>query len=75
MNNLVEKVKKFEPPKEKKFLHTLFDGFFTFLFTPNTVTKSPGVHIRDRMDLKRTMVMVVIALQLCYLFGTYNIGH
>ncbi len=75
MNNLVEKVKKFEPPKEKKFLHTLFDGFFTFLFTPNTVTKGPGVHVRDRMDLKRTMVMVVIALQLCYLFGTYNIGH
>jgi Na+-transporting NADH:ubiquinone oxidoreductase subunit B len=75
MNKLVEKVKKFEPPKEKRFLHTLFDGFFTFLFTPNTVTKGPGVHVRDRMDLKRTMVMVVLALQLCYLFGSYNIGH
>ncbi len=75
MDKLVQKVKKFEPPKEKKFLHTLFDGFFTFLFTPNTVTKGNGVHIRDRMDLKRTMVMVVLALQLCYIFGTYNIGH
>lgn len=74
MNKLVEKVKRFEPPKEKKFLHTLFDGFFTFLFTPNLTTKS-GAHIRDRMDLKRTMVMVVLAMQLCYLFGTYNIGH
>jgi Na+-transporting NADH:ubiquinone oxidoreductase subunit B len=27
------------------------------------------------MDLKRTMVIVVLALQLCYVFGTYNIGH
>jgi Na+-transporting NADH:ubiquinone oxidoreductase subunit B len=75
MDKLVQKVKKFEPPKEKRFLHTLFDGFFTFLFTPNTVTRGTGVHIRDRMDLKRTMVMVVLALQLCYIFGTYNIGH
>jgi Na+-transporting NADH:ubiquinone oxidoreductase subunit B len=33
------------------------------------------VHIRDNVDLKRTMVQVVIAMQLCYLFGTYNIGH
>lgn len=75
MKGLVDKIKRFEPAKEKKFLHTLFDGFFTFLFTPNTVTKGVGVHVRDRMDLKRTMVMVVLALQLCYVFGTYNIGH
>ncbi len=76
MSNLIEKIKKLEPPKEKRFLHTLYDGFFTFLFVPNRVTSDvPGVHIRDRIDLKRTMVMVVIALQLCYLFGTYNIGH
>jgi Na+-transporting NADH:ubiquinone oxidoreductase subunit B len=73
--NLLEKVKSLEPPKEKKFLHTLYDGFFTFLFAPNHTTKGPGVHIRDRMDLKRTMVIVVLALQLCYVFGTYNIGH
>jgi Na+-transporting NADH:ubiquinone oxidoreductase subunit B len=75
MKGLLEKVKQFEPPKEKKMLHTLYDGFFTFLFAPNHVTKGTGVHIRDRMDLKRTMVVVVLALQLCYLFGTYNIGH
>lgn len=67
--------KRIEPDKQKSpFLHTLYDGFFTFAFSPNHVTKS-GVHIRDGMDLKRTMVHVVIALQLCYLFGTYNIGH
>ena len=72
---LLDKVKSFEPDKKKSpFLHTLFDGFFTFLYAPNTVTKG-GVHIRDGMDLKRLMVHVVLAMQLCYVFGTYNVGH
>ncbi|MCO6491749.1 MAG: NADH:ubiquinone reductase (Na(+)-transporting) subunit B [Phaeodactylibacter sp.] len=66
---------RIEPDKEKSpFLHTVYDGFFTFAFTPNMVTKG-GVHIRDGMDLKRQMVQVVLALQVLYLFGTYNIGH
>lgn len=76
-----ERILKFfhriEPDKKKSpFLHTAYDAFFTFAFTPNHVTRAAGgVHIRDGMDLKRTMVIVVLALQLCYLFGTYNIGH
>ncbi|MCO6479716.1 MAG: NADH:ubiquinone reductase (Na(+)-transporting) subunit B [Phaeodactylibacter sp.] len=66
---------RIEPDKEKSpFLHTVFDGFFTFAFTPNTVTKG-GVHIRDGMDLKRQMVQVVLALSILYIFGMYNIGH
>ncbi|MBK6784312.1 MAG: NADH:ubiquinone reductase (Na(+)-transporting) subunit B [Saprospiraceae bacterium] len=73
--SLLNFLKKIEPDKKKSpFLHTLYDGFFTFAYAPNTVTKG-GVHIRDGMDLKRLMVYVVIALQLCYIFGTYNIGH
>ncbi|MFK7809039.1 MAG: NADH:ubiquinone reductase (Na(+)-transporting) subunit B [Saprospiraceae bacterium] len=73
---LIDLVKKLEPEKKNSpFLHTLYDGFFTFLYAPDHVTKGKGVHIRDGMDLKRTMVMVVIAMQLCYVFGTYNIGH
>jgi Na+-transporting NADH:ubiquinone oxidoreductase subunit B len=72
---LIEYFKNLEPDKKKSpFLHTAYDAFFTFLATPNSVTKG-GVHMRDGMDLKRTMVHVVIAMQLCYLFGTYNIGH
>lgn len=66
---------RIEPSKEKSpFLHTAYDAFFTFAFTPNTVTHS-GAHIRDGMDLKRQMVHVVLALGALYLFGTYNIGH
>jgi len=66
---------RIEPDKKKSpLLHTAYDAFFTFAFTPKTVT-TDGVHIRDGIDLKRTMVYVVLALQLCYLFGTYNIGY
>lgn len=61
-------------PKKGTFMHTLYDGFFTFAFTPDHTTKG-GVHIRDGMDLKRLMIYVVLALLTCYLFGTYNIGH
>jgi len=76
MSKFLDFVKKIEPPKEKRMLHTLYDGFFTFAYAPNHVTrKAGGVHIRDGMDLKRTMFLVVQALALCYIFGMYNIGH
>lgn len=76
MKRLLNYLEKIEPDKKKSpFLHTLYDGFHTFLFAPSTVTSGRGVHVRDGMDLKRTMVMVVLAMQLCYIFGTYNIGH
>ncbi|MBX2814642.1 MAG: NADH:ubiquinone reductase (Na(+)-transporting) subunit B [Saprospiraceae bacterium] len=73
MSKLLDFAKKIEP-KKGTLAHTLYDGFFTFLFSPDEVTHG-GTHIKDGMDLKRTMFHVVIALQLCYLFGTYNIGH
>ncbi len=72
---LLQFLKRIEPDKKKNpLLHTAYDAFFTFAYTPNRVNKG-GVHIRDGMDLKRLMVHVVLAMQLCYLFGTYNIGH
>lgn len=75
MKSLINFIHRIEPDKAKSpFMHTLFDGFFTFLFAPKEVTKN-GVHIRDGMDLKRTMIMVVLAMQFCYIFGTLNIGH
>ncbi len=72
---LLNFLKRIEPDKKKSpFLHTAYDAFFTFAYSPNSTTQG-GVHIRDGMDLKRLMVTVVIAMQLCYLFGTLNIGH
>ena len=66
---------KLEPVAAKnKFAHTLHDALDTLLFQPNTITKS-GTHIKDGMDLKRTMVHVVLAMQLCLIHGIVNIGH
>lgn len=73
MSKILKFARKLEP-KKGTFAHTLYDGFFTFLFTPDEVTHG-GTHIKDGMDLKRTMVHVVFALTLLYIFGCYNIGH
>jgi len=59
--------------KYEKF-HTYFDGFATFLFTPDEVTHQ-GTHIKAGIDLKRTMFIVVIALVPALLFGMWNVGH
>jgi Na+-transporting NADH:ubiquinone oxidoreductase subunit B len=76
MKGLLKTIQQLEPDKKKSpFLHTVYDGFFTFMFTPNAVTKPGGVHVHDRMDLKRTMTMVVLALIASFIFGTYNVGH
>ena len=54
-------------------LESVYDGMETFLFTPNTTSRS-GVHIHDSNDMKRTMITVVVSLLPCLLFAMYNIG-
>lgn len=51
----------------------VYDGFATFLFVPGHTTHS-GAHIRDGIDLKRTMNTVIMALVPCLLFGMWNVG-
>ncbi len=53
---------------------SVFEGFETFMFVPNTTSKS-GVHIHDSIDSKRTMTVVIIALLPALLFGMYNVGY
>ena len=55
------------------FLESTFDAFETFLFVPNTTTRR-GAHIRDCNDMKRTMIVVVLALVPAFLFGCFNTG-
>ena len=55
------------------FLASTFDAIETFLFVPNTTTKK-GAHVRDCIDMKRTMFFVVLALIPAFLFGCYNTG-
>lgn len=78
MKSLKRKLDKIKPNFDKggkyEKLHSVFDGFYTFLFTPNETSKS-GVHIHDSNDSKRTMIIVVLALMPCALFGMYNIGY
>ena len=75
LRNFVDKIKPtFEKGGKLGFLHSTFDAFETFLFVPNTVTKR-GAHVRDCVDLKRIMIMVVIALVPAMLFGIWNTGY
>ncbi len=75
LRNYLDKIK---PNVEKggkfHYLHSTFEAFETFLFVPRTVTKK-GSHIRDAIDLKRTMFMVVVALIPALLFGMWNVGY
>jgi Na+-transporting NADH:ubiquinone oxidoreductase subunit B len=52
----------------------LFETFDTFLFVP-AATTSKGAHIRDGIDLKRTMITVVLAMIPALIFGIWNTGH
>lgn len=78
MKFLERLVDKMEPNFEKggkyEKWYPLFDGFATFLFVPKHTTKK-GVHIRDAVDLKRTMNTVIQALIPCLLFGIWNTGY
>lgn len=53
---------------------SVYDGFESFLYVPNTTAKT-GAHIHDAIDSKRIMSLVVIALMPALLFGMYNIGY
>jgi len=55
-------------------LHPLYEAADTFFYTPGEVTKTAS-HIRDAMDLKRMMTMVVIALGPCALMAMWNTGY
>lgn len=56
-------------------LHSVYEGFESFLFSSKK-TSAPGtVHVHDAMDSKRIMTMVIIALLPCFFFGMYNTGY
>ncbi len=59
--------------KWEKFAPAI-NAFDTFLFVPNHTTFK-GSHIRDAVDLKRTMSTVIIALLPALIYGIYNSGY
>lgn len=64
----------FEKGGKLGFLHSTVDAFDTFLRVPGTVTRR-GAHVRDAVDLKRIMIIVVLALVPAALFGMWNVGY
>lgn len=78
MKFLRDKIDQIKKPFEKgqkfeKFAPAI-NALDTFLYVPNHTTKH-GAHIRDAVDLKRTMITVVLALVPALLFGIYNAGY
>ncbi len=75
LRNYLNKIKpNFEKGGKYQKLQSTFDAFESFLFVPDKVTRS-GAHIRDAMDMKRTMTVVVLAMIPALLFGIWNTGY
>ena len=75
LRKYLDKIKpNFEEGGKLHAFRSVFDGMETFLYTPRT-TSASGVHIHDSIDSKRVMIIVVIALMPCLLFGMYNTGY
>lgn len=78
MNALRKQIDKIKPAFTKggrfSALESVFDGFETFLFVPNTTSKRRGAHVHDAIDSKRTMSVVIFTLLPALLFGMYNVG-
>jgi Na+-transporting NADH:ubiquinone oxidoreductase subunit B len=75
IRNYLDKIKpNFEKGGKLEKFHSFFDAVDTFLFVPDKVAIK-GSHIRDAIDMKRTMIMVVIALFPALLFGMWNVGN
>ncbi|MBQ3656845.1 MAG: NADH:ubiquinone reductase (Na(+)-transporting) subunit B [Bacteroidales bacterium] len=76
LRKYLDKIKpNFEEGGKHPGLKSTFEAFESFLFVPNEVTASKGAHIRDSVDLKRTITMVIIALIPALLFGMWNVGY
>jgi Na+-transporting NADH:ubiquinone oxidoreductase subunit B len=72
--NILESVKPhFVEGGKLEKLYPAYDAFETFLFVPDHTTHG-GTHIKDAIDLKRTMALVVLSMVPCILFGMWNLG-
>jgi len=75
LRRYIDKIKPhFQKGGKYEKLESTFEAFETLLFVPNKVT-TQGSHIRDSVDMKRTMSLVVIALIPALLFGIWNAGY
>jgi len=74
LRKLLDNIEKKILSNEKlKMFHPLHDALDTFLYSTNTQTKN-APYVRDSIDLKRTMIIVVLSLLPAFFFGIYNVG-
>lgn len=57
-----------------KPLYPLYEAVDAFLFTPSSVNPGP-THVRDGIDLKRLMSVVIVALVPCIWMAFWNTGY
>ncbi|MEQ8323526.1 MAG: NADH:ubiquinone reductase (Na(+)-transporting) subunit B [Vicingaceae bacterium] len=75
LRNLMDSIKvPFEKGGKLEKFYPVYDGIETLLFVPGHTTHK-GSHIRDGIDLKRTMVTVILAMVPALLFGMWNTGY
>ncbi len=75
LRKYIDKIKpQFEKGGKFEKLHSTFEAFETFLYVPDKVTFK-GSHIRDTFDMKRAMIVVVVAVIPALLFGMWNTGY
>ena len=75
LRNTLDKMKPaFEKGGKMSAFGSFFEAMESFFFVPKTVT-CKGTHIKDSVDLKRTMITVMIALIPVFLFSLYNTGY
>ena len=76
LEKYIEKIKpNFEKGGKYEKWGSVFESFETFLFVPAKTAPVKGAHIRDAMDSKRLMSIVVMALIPALLFGMWNVGY
>ncbi len=76
LRNLLDKLKpNFEKGGKLEKFYPAFNAFETFLFVPGETAPPSGAHVRDAIDLKRTMILVVLSMVPCLLFGMWNVGY
>ena len=75
LRNILDKIEgNFTEDGKLKRFYPIYEMIDSFLFTPSIQTKS-APYIRDNIDLKRSMVFVVLALLPAFFFGIYNVGY
>jgi len=74
LRNFLDKIEpQFKEGGKLEFFYPFYEAMDTFFYNVGD-TNTGRVHVRDSVDLKRNMILVMIALTPVVLFGVYNIG-